>query len=341
MRTVFLVMCVCLIPILNAGCTTPTSPGMVPFFEAPAIQAVRSPEMESGTYRRFTVVPTSEEATDSGMHPLVEKQLLYMMRNELEALGYKYVGRPEDSDFFVRLTYSNEHKRADVKTTMTEGSFTDSGSVIGLGFARSQSTSATYGSFCPTFAVYAIDTDTNKEIWSGSALAETPNPEIRLSANHLLHELANPRHFPAAPNASQTLDSREGIFGCDFRILTPNGNDYFPVITGVLIGAPAENARVKVYDIITEIDGSSTRNRPYSEIRAAFDKEPGEEVSLTLSRNGKTLRITVIAGEEAKIRWFDFLAADYVTGRTRVVRTKNMHTQSSGRGREGLLDLLP
>jgi|GEM_PF-5201173 len=297
--------------------------------------------MESGTYRRFAVVPTSGEATDSGMHPLVEKQLLYMVRNELENLGYRYIEGEEDSDFFVQLTYSNEHTRANVKATTAAGTFSDSGSITGLGYARSRSTAATYGSFCPTFEVRAIDTDTKKEIWSGSVLAETPNPEVRLSANHLLHAMANTRYLPHTPDVVQTLDSKEGIFGCDFRILTPNGNDYFPVITGVLLGAPAGKEGVKVYDMIKAIDGSSTRNEAYSQIRAAFDKNPGEEISLTLSRNGKVIEATLVAAQEAKILSLDLLVADYATGRIGAVRIGNKRTQPSDLHRENLLDLLP
>lgn len=334
MKATFLAVSVCLVVFLITGCTTPVRPGMVSFFDAPASQAVRSPDMESRTYQKFTTTPTAKEVADSGMHPVVEKQLLYMVRNELESLGYQYVENPKESDFSVRLTYSNEHKRGAFEQSQTRSVLSVSG---GSGVAESRGMAKTHSSFCPTLAVCAVDTDTNREIWSGSALAETPNPEIRLSANHLLSTLA--RRFPMAAHASETLDLREGIFGCDFRILTPNGDDCFPVVTGLLVGSPARN-KLQVYDVITGIDGNSTKNRPYSEIRAAFDKKPGERVSLTLNRNGKSLTIALVAAEEATIRYLDLLAADYSTGQTLDVPLSSIYTQSN-LTKEALLNLVP
>lgn len=337
MRGILVAASVCLVVLLNTGCTMTPPPGMVSFLEAPSPQAVRNPEMESRTYRKFTVAPSSKEATGSGMHPLVEKQLLFAVRNELECLGYQYVDNPDQSDFSVSLTYSNEHARGATEETAATATFHDSRG--GFGFSQSRGMATKYGSYCPTLTIVAHGTASNEEIWSGSVLAETPNPEIRLSANQLLPVLlAN--HFPMEKHIGETVDSKGGIFGLCFRILTPNGNDYFPAITGVLVDSLAEE-KLKLYDLITEIDGNSTKNLPYSEIRALLDKDPGERVSLTLMRNGKTSKTTIVAAEEAKVRYLAVIAADYGTRRTRKVPISQIGLEPLTFSRERLLNLLP
>ncbi len=337
MRATLLASSVCLFVFVNAGCTTPMRPGVVSFFQPPSPQAVVDPAMESGTYQKFTVVPSGKEAAELGMHPLVEKQLLFMVRNELECLGYQYVENPDQSDFFVRLTYSNEHSRGATEATKATTTFHDSGG--GFGVARSRGTATKYGSYCPTLKVAAFGTDSKEEIWSGSILAETPNPEIRLSANHLLPMLLAD-HFPLARHIGDTVDSKGGIFGCDLRIVTPSGNDCFPVVTGILLPSPAK-PKLRLYDLITEIDGNSTKNRSYFEIRAALDKDPGEQVSLTLVRYEKTRKTTIVAAEEAEVRYFDLSAADYATGVVRNVSLSHAKAQYRTLSKERLLNLLP
>lgn len=338
MKAVLVTACACLVVLLSGGCdSAPMPPGMVPFFQTPSLQAVLSPAMESGTYHKFTVVPSSKETADSGMHPFVEKQLLFMVRTELERLGYQYVESPEQADFSLRLTYSNDYKRGDSIATTATTSYSDSEG--GFGFARSHGTATKWASYCPILQVIALDMDTTEEIWSGSVLAETPSPEIRLSANHLLSSLLV-EHFPLASDAGEALDSRDGIFGCDFRIITLDGNDYFPAIMGLLTWSRT-GRNLCMYDVITEIDGNSTKNRSYSEIRATFDRNPGEKLSLTVMRSGKTRKITIVAIREATVRNLELWVADYDMDGTWTASLWSPRTQWPTLSKKALLNLVP
>lgn len=335
MRHLFLILGLLSIVVLATTGCAPTSgnPAAVSLFQAPAVQAVRSPSMESGQYDKFTAIPVAEETEESGMHPQVESQLLYLVRNELESLGYKHVETTEQADFVVRLTYSNDFERGEVARSKMEIS-------SGLKSAFGRSSRDTPASYCPKVSIKAIDAQGDEEIWSGSTLALTPEADIRRSATRLLPPLFH-QHFPISEHVVDRLDSRDGFFGCDITILTTNGNDYFPIVTGLIDQYAPAKGKLRLYDIITEIDGDGTRNRPYSEIRAALDKAAGEMVSLRVLRDGKAIERVVTAGEEAKVKYLILTVADFGTGGKRFLTENDVMEIWPELTREDVLNMIP
>ena len=82
-------------------------PGMIWQYVPPVARHEKDPEIDFAQYEDFTVFPQAELIEEPAMSPIVEKQLLFMLRNHFELLGYRYVSSPDDADFVVAICYSN------------------------------------------------------------------------------------------------------------------------------------------------------------------------------------------------------------------------------------------
>jgi S1-C subfamily serine protease len=69
-------------------------------------------------------------------------------------------------------------------------------------------------------------------------------------------------------------------------------------VTDVASNSPASQANLQRGDIITAI-GNVTLDETHSYINALFTYKPGDQVTLTLARNGKTLQVQVTLGDSS------------------------------------------
>jgi 2-alkenal reductase len=91
--------------------------------------------------------------------------------------------------------------------------------------------------------------------------------------------------------------------GVRWQAITPQDASMYglPVQWGIYVsrisaGSPAESAGVQVGDIITHIDGVELDDQhPYTNV--LFSHAPGDTVTLTINRNGKTLQLQVKLAE--------------------------------------------
>jgi membrane-associated protease RseP (regulator of RpoE activity) len=98
---------------------------------------------------------------------------------------------------------------------------------------------------------------------------------------------------------------------------TPETEDQSPLlgvrgalITEVLGGTPAEEAGIRVGDIVTAVDRTPVdRNHELSSILAGY--EPGDRVTLTLWRLGQSQALRVILGEHPDIAGTPYLGIRY------------------------------
>ncbi len=88
------------------------------------------------------------------------------------------------------------------------------------------------------------------------------------------------RYIPWVKTSGSNL--RGGI-GIEARILTLDGNRYFPVVIKLLKGTPAMKVLNKG-DIIVAIDGVSVENQPWSKVKQLLEGKPGTEVEVTVLR---------------------------------------------------------
>lgn len=67
-------------------------------------------------------------------------------------------------------------------------------------------------------------------------------------------------------------------------------------VTDVVAGSPASHAGLQPGDLITRI-GDVTIDENHSYINALFQYKPGDQVTLEVVRDGKTLQVQVTLGE--------------------------------------------
>jgi hypothetical protein len=230
---------------------------MVAFYDTPIIKTEKDPQMESGKYETFALKPASEVAPELEMDPIIEKYLLCAIRNELEFLGYECVGTQEKPDFCIGFLYFNDYKSTYIPaSTVTEPWYvpgdnqttnlnlygssgylqgtiktTSPGHYVPVTVTRPK---RYVGAYYPILSVNVFSSDNWNVIWAGTVIASTSEADVRRTANTLLPSLFD-LHFPIARQAAEKRDPKRGIFGCPFRVFTINGDDYFPIISAIMV----------------------------------------------------------------------------------------------------------
>ena len=298
-------------------------------YSIPSTSSYRDPDAQLDKYKTFSVFPLSLISEGANMNPILERQLLFYLRNLLEAKGYKFVKLDKNPDFLVTLSAEAEYHEiyippssvtlpywvpGKIITTFgsSSGSFnfssfgnyssygwgTWSGSNTEITYVPGYMTTKTYtrpgytiGHFYPAAVILVYDGKTLKNVWIGSGAGTSDNPDIRISGQfviaHILKDFPNCTHFDLRDSTKQ------GLIGVQFGIFTNDGNSYFPTVLKVLDGMPAEKAGLRNYDMIIEVDGVSTLNRPFSEIIDMLRGTPGSEVNIKVKRLGKILSFSI------------------------------------------------
>jgi len=254
-----------------------------------------------------------------------------MVRNHLECLGYDYVDDLNKADFWASVLYSNEYKSEYVPPStstvpwyvagQTQTSHINMYGSSGYSWGTATTRTPGYyipvtvtrpgyysGAYYPYISVWIYDTTGSGEpIWTGNAMVSTPEKDIRLSCQALLPCLFTGKeagNLPGSRNLGRE-DSKDGCFGIVPFVFTLEGNDFYPFIVGILCGSPGHKGGLKVYDMITEVDGESTLNWSWSRMMQAFDKDKGEELVLEVKRGEKRFEIFLVAEDEAvaKAEW--------------------------------------
>ena len=100
------------------------------------------------------------------------------------------------------------------------------------------------------------------------------------------HQASSPpsqRFVPLAPNTPSTPE---------LPVLPELLGKQGALIREVIAGSPAETAGIQVGDIVTEVDGTPVdANHRLADLVSQY--QPGDRVTITLSRGGETKRITV------------------------------------------------
>lgn len=87
--------------------------------------------------------------------------------------------------------------------------------------------------------------------------------------------------------------------GISVSSLTDGYNSYGASVVSVTEGSPAEEAGLKVGDVITAIDGKPVSGSDEL-VSAVKTKNVGDEVVLNVLRDGKTTEVTVVVGEQTQ-----------------------------------------
>lgn len=295
---------------------------------APMVEAFRDPNFKLTTYKTFSVLPYSTITKEQNTNPILEKQMLFALRNMMEGLGYIFV-KPENSpDFFVTIDATMHYREIDVPAQQfsvprwipdqeIKSTGTSSGYLSGVGAYSGSSTvkttvpgyftNETYtvpgytsGLNIPLIVVVAYDRKTADNIWWGKGIAASNNSDIRIASQWVLKQLVG-GNFPSSSYASELTSECTGEEGLGISIFTVDGNNYYPAVLYVAPNSPAEEAGVEVSDFIISINGKSTENKSYGEIRTMQCGKEGERLTLRLFRNRKQLDVSMTRANKEKL----------------------------------------
>ena len=294
----------------------------------PIVNQYSDPDARIATYSTFAVLPRSvaigASAAPGFGNELLEKQMLYALRNQLECLGYKFISDPSKSDFLVTIDGSNEYKSTYIPpSSITLPSYVPSQTIITQSYeSGTASAYGTYGSaygtysgtryttteipgywttityevpgrtignYYPLVAITAFDCKTGRSVWYGAALGCSNNPDVRVSSQLLIIKLLG-----KMPRCEKALDNNPvgtGMLGVYFIPFSPDGDTIYPLVVGADKGKPAARAGLKFGDIILSIDGNATANRPFSEICEMIAGDVGTECVLSIARDKKVFNV--------------------------------------------------
>ena len=338
-----------LLLLFLTGCVTTLKPGTVWMYTKPLVKYEKDPEINFSKYNGFSVFPQAELDKEKKINPIVEKQLLFMLRNIFELQGYNYVNNPEEADFAVAVAYSNEYKSeyippssytvpwyvpGQTQTTFINNYNSFSGNIgskyfygSGSGWGTATTTSPGYyvpmtftrpgsyvGWYYPCIFVSVFDKNSKKLVWSGSVVGATPQEDIRLSGQVLLGQLFHGKEisFPVSSELEKELDKKDGAIGFNIAPQTLDGNNFYPTIFTVTVGSPAYKQGLRPLDVITQVNEQSTLNWSQSDIYAGVRKNKGESVVLTIKRGDKVWDVTLTAEDrvKAKKEWKEVITLD-------------------------------
>lgn len=94
--------------------------------------------------------------------------------------------------------------------------------------------------------------------------------------------------YYTAEELNEILTQTEGIYYGIGAYVSIDTDTTLPKISGVIAGAPAEEAQLRANDIIYEVDGVSTYGMSLTEVVALIKGEEGTEVMLTIFREGES-----------------------------------------------------
>jgi hypothetical protein len=332
---IFSVLLYVTIFLMLFGCATTKVTNVTPLnlYGKPLIQTYKDPIFDEFKYKTFTVIPSSLISDKSQIKnqpggEILEKQMLFSLRNFFEVKGYKFVELDKSPDFLVTIDGSAPYKESYIppQTVMlpywvpgqtittqnrTSGSF-DLYTYNNYGWGTYGGTSAsttyipgymttipytrpgyTVGYYYPTISIGMFDGESLMNIWNGVGVGTSRNPDFRVSSQMLMSELLL-KNFPTCQYSEQNYPPIRGGIGIFYQILTNDGNNYFPTVVSVMPKFPAEKAGVKQFDMILAIDGVPTQNKPLLEIRNLLNGDAGTKVSLTLWRVDKRVDLQLI-----------------------------------------------
>lgn len=318
-RRVLLVPLVLGVIMSVAGCkgdSKASNYGHIRFEIEPMVQARADNEVDFSSYKTFTVWRNPQSPD-----PILEKQMLFLARNMLEALGYSFTEDAAGADLLLALSLANEYHATQVPPSTIAlpkymppqthygtgtwsgnvgGSYTwgsTSGTVTTPGYWTTQSFTRpgyTTGAFYPAVNMlladprrYRADIPQDMLVWTGIAVGTSKVSDVRMTGQMLMMRLL--KDFPRSSSAAHS----PGWIGAAITILTPDGNTLWPTVLDVAKGSPADKAGLRMWDIIWAVDDRSTANLPLSQFLELLGGSPGDAKKLTITRLKETSDIEV------------------------------------------------
>jgi hypothetical protein len=296
--------------------------------QRPSLNSYLDYEVPFDEYHTFSVMPISVLNDESKLKGgILEKQMLFLLRNYFEAKGYDFVEIDDNPDFVVTIDAFSQYEEIYVppstgimptwipgkKVSSTGTSFgtfnlNSYSGTSGWGSYSGMSSTTTYvpghlelntytkpgysqGYYFPSISLYAFDANSKELVWSAVGVGTSHNNDIRVSGQFVLQGLVGD-----FPNPTE-FTRNKGQIGVYIAIATNDGNNYFPTILKVIPYSPAYYAGIQLHDMIIEINGVPTVNKPLSEIDQLCNQDVGEKLRMVIWRVGREVEVAVEIAE--------------------------------------------
>lgn len=304
----------------------------------PEAKTYQDPGANLSQRKTFSVFPYSLVTQEESENSILESQILFFLRTQIEMRGYKFVEMEDGPDFIATINVSSEQRQSYVPprtvslprwvpgrtvTTHTSRSgrfnYETDGlhSSSGWGNYSGSSTSTTYipgyskseqytqpgytvSRYHPSAVVTFYDRKTLQRIWFGTGSGISSNSDVRVSSQFVINRIMT--ELPVA-NSEREVKENQGVSGVMAGIYTNDGNNYYPTITMIANKGPAKRAGIKVFDMIVSIDGRSLANKSYQDVASILSGPPGTTANLTIWRNGKEVPVRLSRVSSDKINW--------------------------------------
>ena len=290
----------------------------------PPIRNYSDPAVTVGAYRTFAILPASalRECAPAYGNELLERQMMFLLRNAMECRGYRYV-QNADADTVLVIEGSNDYQETyipprtvvrpqyvpseRVKTRSRTWGTISSGSNYGNYSGTTTATTTvpgywttttrvrdgyTVGHYYPAEVVTMYDVKTGRSVWYASGVGTSKNPDVRVSSQLLLAGMLD--KLPLCNSAEENHPVGTGVLGIAFVPYTPDGDSVYPLFVQASKGTPAERAKLRYGDLIIGIDDAATANKTYNEVVAMLRGETGTDCILTIMRGGKTFQTKLV-----------------------------------------------
>ena len=167
----------------------------------------------------------------------------------------------------------------------------------------------------------------------------TDKEQAYKSIREMLKKLDDPytRYMDPKEFKNMQVDTSGELTGVGITIGLDEDTKKLTVIAP-LEDTPAFKAGILAKDVITKIDGKSTKGMDTSQAVTLIRGEPGSKVKLTISRNGKE-KDYLITRAKIEIHPVDYSLKQTPAGRTGYIRLKQFSANASKEMREAIRDL--
>lgn len=276
------------------------------------INTYADPAFRTDSFHTFTVVSYASFAQNTPFKDIVDKYIVYEVRNAFEKIGYKYVSPEESPDIILSVSGASESKEMYVpSSTQTVYDYVPNQEVTiqeepgaSNGYQRGPETTVTVpghsdsrtvtvpgyttNGYLHNIEVNCHNPKTGATLWSSVATCESRDPDVRVLGQALLYLISDA--FPKSCHAEEYYPTYGKNLGLSFKVFTNDGNSFYPTVWEVERKSLAYKAKLKVLDEILSIDGVSTLNKCISELHYMLYKNDDAPLTLQVKRGGKTLQ---------------------------------------------------
>ena len=287
--------------------------------EKPVTQVSHSNEYNFSNYRTFTVLPIStfsdDNKTDSN-NDVVQMHLLFTLRNALEGRGYKFVKPSETPDFIATIENFAAKEKNYLATAISSKSKWKTKDVVDskLDFeteapliwgeyhnlmtsSNHQSSSPktpqglAVGTYYPQIEVTLFDKKNMSVGWRGTAIGVSHSEATQISAQLIVRSLMS--QLQISKHRATNFPLNTGKIGLGYAVITTDGKNYYPAITGLNADTPAKKGGLQNADYIIEINNLATLNKTTGSISNMLSGAEGSKIKLKIWRMGAQSEYTL------------------------------------------------